>query len=385
MTKKILRSIRIVALSVFLASAALIMGFLYGHFSDVQREQLKAQTRLVAQGATNNGSLFFEGLNMEDYRITWIDSKGTVIYDSVNSPYEMENHSEREEVVEALKSGYGESSRYSTTLMERSLYSAIRLNDGSIIRLSDSQKTVFTLLIDMFRPLLMIAIIAVALSLMLASRLSKRIVKPLNELNLDDPLSNDGYAELSPLLRRIDDQQNALRAQAVELARRQDELNAVTGNMNEGLILLNNKGTILSINHAASSLLDTDEHCVGRDILTVNRSAELSELIKKAQLGGRMEKVIELHEGEYQLDASPVFSNGEVHGVALLIFDVTEKARAERRRREFTANVSHELKTPLRTISGCAELLKNGLVRSEDVDLFSEKILCRSSTDDNPC
>ena len=374
MTKRIFRSICLVALAVLVATVALIMGVLYGYFTDMQHDQLKMQTELAAQGVNNEGLDFFQDMNMKDYRITLIQPDGTVIYDSQVQSGDMENHLEREEVQEALSSGYGESERYSATLMETSLYSAIQLDDGSILRMSISQSSILTLLLGALQPIIVIIVIVVILSLFLASRLSKKIVKPLNELDLDDPLSNEGYDELSPLLLRVYNQQKQLKKQAAALQKSQDEFAAATASMSEGLILLNDKCTILSINKAATVLLDTDQHCVGQNILTVNRDLELQDVLSKALNGEQNEIILDLHDGHYQISASPVISDSTVSGIALLIFDVTEKENAEQMRREFTANVSHELRTPLHSISGYAELLKNGMVKTGDIRPIASKI-----------
>ncbi len=374
MTKRIFRSICIVAISVFLASVVLFMGVLYEYFSNVQRNQLKMQTELAAQGVADEGLAYFEGLSISNYRITWIDTDGTVIYDSKSDSTEMENHLEREEIKQALAEGIGESSRYSVTLMERSLYCAKRLNDGTVLRLSIAQNTILTLILGMAQPICIIFIIALILSLVLANSLSKKIVKPLNELNLDEPMKNEGYDELTPLLRRIESQQRQIRIQSDELEQKKKEFETVTNGMAEGIILLNRKQTILSINPAAKRLFGADHSCIGKYILSVNRSLELQSLLLKAGDGQYAEMVMELEGSKYQLDASPVISDGQVSGTVLLMLDVTEKEKSEQMRREFTANVSHELKTPLHTISGCAELLSNGMVKPEDITGFSTQI-----------
>lgn len=374
MTKRIFRTIFIVAVGVFLASALLFMTVLYDYFSTVGQNQLRAQIDLAAQGVTNEGIEYFDGLEAHNYRITWIGKDGSVLYDSVSNANDMENHFEREEVKEALAKGYGESFRYSATLTERYLYSAKRLPDGTVIRLSVAQNSMLVLTFGMLQPIIIIFATAIILSAFLASRLSKKIVKPLNELNLDEPLENDGYDELSPLLRRIDTQQQQIRQQKEELNHKQSEFEAVTSGMAEGIILLNPKGTILSINRAASKLFGTDSFVVGEDILSVNRSLALTELLQKAEEGKHAEAVMTFDSGKYQLAASPVTANDEVIGIVVLILDVTEKEKAEQMRREFTANVSHELKTPLHTISGYAELLSNDMVKQEDITAFSKRI-----------
>ena len=372
MTKRIFNSIWFVALVVFLASLMLIMGLMYTYFSKVQQQQLKAQAQMAAQAAAHEGLEYFSGLEIAGCRITWIDADGTVLYDNRSESSVMENHVEREEIAEALETGYGESVRNSATLMERSLYSAQRLPDGTVLRLSTSQSSVLNLLLGVAQPICLVIVIALGVSALLALRLSRRIGEPLNKLNLDDPMTGEYYQELTPLLQRIDAQHRQLHSQAVALVRKQNEFDAVTGSMSEGLVLLNSKCVILTMNSAARRLLKLSHGSVGTDILSYNKS--LSDLLLQALNGDRAEKIISLSGGEYQIDASPVITDGAVSGVVLLLFDVTQKIQAEQMRREFTANVSHELKTPLQSISGYAELISHGIARPEDVGRFSENI-----------
>lgn len=374
MTKRIFRSVCIVAVVVLFASLALVMGVLYDYFSGSQENQLKTQTDLAAQGIEHEGSSYFDGLDSEELRITWIDKNGKVLFDNKTDASSMENHLEREEVKQAVENGYGKSSRYSETLTEKSLYSAKKLSDGSVLRLSVSQYSVLTLFLGMLRPVLIIALLAVVLALLLAYRLSKNIVTPLNKLNLDSPLSNKVYEELSPLLKRMDAQQRQLKHQSEELKRKREEFETATENMSEGLIILNEKGVILSINRAAAKMLGLSEDSVGKDIFSEKTSVNLKEPTQIALSGKNKEEVFALRDGNCQLLANPVSTDGKVTGAALLMLDVTEKERAEQMRREFTANVSHELKTPLQTISGYAELLANGMVADKDKTAFSEKI-----------
>lgn len=374
MTKRIFRSVCIVAVVVLFASLALVMGVLYDYFSGSQENQLKTQTDLAAQGIEHEGSSYFDGFDSEELRITWIDKNGKVLFDNRTDASSMENHLEREEVRQAVENGYGKSSRYSETLTEKSLYSAKKLSDGSVLRLSVSQYSVLTLFLGMLRPVLIIALLAVVLALLLAYRLSKNIVTPLNKLNLDSPLSNKVYEELSPLLKRMDAQQRQLKHQSEELKRKREEFETATENMSEGLIILNEKGVILSINRAAAKMLGLSEDSVGKDIFSEKTSVNLKEPTQIALSGKNKEEVFALRDGNCQLLANPVSTDGKVTGAALLVLDVTEKERAEQMRREFTANVSHELKTPLQTISGYAELLANGMVADKDKTAFSEKI-----------
>lgn len=374
MTNRIFRSICFVAFIVFLSSMVLIMGVLYEYFSQTQQTQLKMQLALAAQGASHEGIAFFEDLDVNNCRITWINTDGTILFDNESDRSDMENHLEREEIREALASGYGESRRYSSTRMVRSLYAAQLLPDGTVLRLSVAQRSILTLLLGMLQPVLFVLMIAAALSVALAVRLSRNIVRPLNGMDLDHPLDDVAYEELSPLLRRIHSQQRQLRTQQDALEQKQNELNAMIHNMSEGLILLNEHGNILSINPAAVRLLNADMLCVGTELTAVCRDLELQNILTRALLGERVVRVIALGAGRYRVDASPVLAGEQTVGAVLCLFDVTEKEQAERLRREFTANVSHELKTPLHAISGYAELLQNGMVEKTDIVPFAGRI-----------
>ena len=372
MTGRIFRSIWLVALCVFLASLVLILGVIYSYYAQLQQDQLRNQTQLVAQGASHEGLKYFSNLQIEDCRITWIDADGTVLYDNYSESDQMENHLEREEVQDALAEGFGESARYSSTLLKRSLYCAQRLPDGTILRLSTTQNSVLTLILGFAQPICLVIAVALALSILLAFRLSRRIVEPLNTLNLDAPLEAPCYEELKPLLRRIDSQQQQLRSHVSALQRKQNEFDAVTSNMSEGLVLLNSSCVILTINPAARKLLGLTLGSVGSDILSYNK--DLSGVLLNALNAQPSEKLLTLQDRVYQVDASPVFSEDTVSGVVLLLFDITEKQKAEQLRREFTANVSHELKTPLHSISGYAELMSHGIAKPEDTRSFSGQI-----------
>lgn len=374
MTKRIFHTIWIVTLSVFIAGALLFLGVLYDYFSDVQREQLRIETALAAQGVSHQGEEYFDDIEVKNLRITWIQNDGTVLYDSKSDSDKMENHLEREEIKEAISNEFGESSRYSTTLTEKFFYCAKLLPDGTIIRLSIAENSILALLLGMLQPICVIIVIAFVLSLFLAYRASKKIVRPLNELNLDEPLENEGYDELSPLLRRISHQQQQIRQQSLSLRQKQQEFETVTSDMSEGIVLLNREMEILSINPAAKRLLGVEGPCIGSFILSVYRGPHIQSLLQQAETGHHAEAVTSLNGGRYQLNASPIISDEMISGIVLLLLDVTEKEKLEQMRREFTANVSHELKTPLHTISGCAELMVNGMVKPEDMKRFSEQI-----------
>lgn len=374
MTKRIFYSIMLAAIGVFLAAIVLFLLVLYDYFSGVSRSQLRVEAELAAKAVSAEGTAFFDGLQTDNYRITLISPDGAVLFDSETDADKMENHSEREEFRQALTEGYGESSRYSATLTERYFYCAKRLPDGNVLRLSAAHNSLLTLIMGMGSQICAILAVAAVLSAVLASRLSKRIVKPLSELDLDDPLNNDCYDELSPLLKKIDNQQKSLRRQSEELERKRIEFETITNGMSEGLILLDPNGAILSANSAAAGILDFKTNDLPKDILSVDRDLRLSELLNRTRNGEYSQMLRELHGMKYQFGASPVKSGENVSGAVLLLLDVTEKERSEQLRREFTANVSHELKTPLQTISGCSELMKNGMVKQEDIPEFSEKI-----------
>lgn len=378
MTKKIFRSICFTAISALLTALVLIMAVLYSYFSDNRMKQLITQTELVARAVETQGLTYLDGLNPDGYRITWVASDGSVKFDSTTDNKNMENHLEREEIKAALAKGFGQSSRYSATLTQKQLYCAKRLSDGTVIRLSVSHLTWLALFLSMLLPIFAILAAVICLSLFMAYRLSKKIIKPLNELNLDNPKSSDVYEELSPLINRISSQQLQIKAQSSELERKKDEFETATANMSEGIILLNENGFVISINQTASKLLGISSYCVGKELLLFDNTVGLSELLKNAAAGRHGEMPVSIGEEDYQFSASPIVSDGGVCGVALIIFDITEKKKAEQMRREFSANVSHELKTPLQSISGCAELLLNGMVGPGEIPRFSERIYSES-------
>ena len=370
MTRKIFLSIMAAAAVVLLCSVLIIMGCLYDYFGGVQERQLEDELALAQTGVECSGKTYLKALEGESYRLTWIAPSGEVLFDSQADESSMENHAQREEVRQALESGEGQSSRYSSTLLEKTIYYAKKLADGSILRISISRATAGVLVMGMLQPMLVVLAAALILALVLAKRISARIVAPLNRLDLEKPLENDTYEELSPLLTRINQQRRQIDAQLRTLQQKKDEFDQITASMNEGLVLMNEKGTVLSINPAARKLFHAEPDCVGQDFLTVERSHEISCAIRRALEEGHAELRVERGGHEYQLDISRIESEGTVIGAVLLAFDVTEQAFAERNRREFTANVSHELKTPLQSIMGSAELIENGLVKQEDMPRF---------------
>ena len=375
MTKRIYKAICAAALGVFVVTMLLIMGVLYNYFSSVQQRQLRSQTALAVQGAEQLGMDYFDGLSDEDVRITWVAANGDVLYDSASDSDVMENHLQREEIQSALATGFGESARYSSTMLKQYLYCAQKLSDGTVLRLSVSHNSVWVLLLGMLQPILIVIAVAAVLSFLLASRLSKRIVDPMNKLNLDEPLENEGYDELSPLLRRIYSQQQHLKEQQATLTRKQNELEAIVGHLEEGMILLDKSCKVITANQAALRLLDARaSNIAGLDLLMLSRNLALAEAVQEAMDGRSATRKTELHGKTIQIQAAAVGQKDEMSGVAVVLFDITQSEQAEQRRREFTANVSHELKTPLQSISGYSELLMRGMARQEDIQPFAQRI-----------
>ena len=374
MSKKIFRAILFTAFVVLLTSLLVAMSGLYGYFGEQQERQLREELSLAAQGVELSGTAYLEGVADNEYRLTWVDGDGQVLYDTQAPAETLENHGGREEIQEALEAGEGSGSRMSATLMRRTVYCARRLADGTVLRISADQVTVLALFAWMSQVILLLIIIAAVVSWVLADKLAQQVVKPLNTMDLDEPLSNDVYEELTPLLRRIHHQNQQIREQVKALRVRSDELAQITAGMNEGMVLLNEQGTILHLNPAARALFHAPDEWENRDFLELDRDAEMSRAIQTALTTGHGELREVRDSREYQFDVSRVESDGAVIGVVILAFDVTEKAQAERSRREFTANVSHELKTPLQSILGSAELLENGTVAQKDVPRFVGRI-----------
>ena len=370
MTKKIFRSITAVAMTVLLASLLLATTFLHSYFNQSQVNQLKEELSLVAKSVEDVGIEYFDNFDSSLFRFTLISPDGTVLYDSQVDANEMDNHLEREEIAEALKDGKGSSARYSSTLTERTFYEATRLENGNVLRVSINQVTVGALVLGMLPAICAIILVAVVVAIIMSNKMATSIVKPLNELNLDQPTNNNAYEELAPILTKLHKQHKQIDSQLSMLKEKSDELNQIMASMNEGLVLLDKKGNVLSMNDAAKKLFGIEHIPVGRDFLTVDRSPEMNRAIKKAYDGKHSEFRETRNGSEYQFILNRTESEGKKIGLVILCLDVTDAALAEQNRKEFTANVSHELKTPLQSIIGCAELLENGLVKPEDTPHF---------------
>lgn len=373
MTVRIFRSIFLVATAVLLACFILIFGMLYEHLGQQIQAELQVEAVYIAQGLAQSGESYFQGLKGTN-RITWVAADGTVLYDSDSEAAAMENHADREEIQEALTNGSGQSTRYSTTFDERRIYFATRLSDGTVLRVSSAQRSVWVLIMGMLSPVIFIFVLAAVLSGVLASMLAKRILRPVNAIDLEHPEQSETYEELAPLLSKIYHQNRVIDSQISELQRKQAEFTAITENMSEGFLVIDEHTDLLSYNTSALRLLGAEADGGKRSVLALNRSEGFRNAVERSLSGAHSEEIFEREGRYFQIMANPVSREGRVAGAVLIILDITEKHAQENMRREFTANVSHELKTPLTSISGTAEIIKNGFVKPEDIPHFAGNI-----------
>ena len=373
MTAKLFRTSMAVAVSVMVLSIALFMGMLYQYFSDQMMTELESETWLVSRGVELDGMDYLNGLHTTS-RVTWVAADGTVLYDNEADASTMENHADREEIREALTSETGTAQRFSSTLSEQTLYVTQRLSDGTVIRLASAQKTVGLLLISMIQPILIILVLSLLLSAVLASRLSKGLIKPILSLDLEHPEDCETYDELTPLLSRLKRQNDTIQQQMNQLKQRQTEFAALTDNMSEGFLLLDRQGHVLSHNSGALRLLGVEEPEGEVNVLVLNREEPFRQAVDEALSGKRSQQMLHLNGRYCKLLANPVLADGKPAGAVLVLLDVTEQEQRDELRREFTANVSHELKTPLTSISGIAEIMQSGMVKPEDIQSFAGDI-----------
>ena len=372
MNKKIFRSSVAVALVVLISSIVLIMSILFQYFENQLQSELESEANYISYAVENQGIDYINNFSNSSKRITLISPDGDVLADTSADESGLENHSDRQEVIDALKNGKGTSIRYSKTLAEKTIYYAMKMQDGNILRVSTTQYTVAAILFSIIQPILIVFVIAVAISFALAQKVSKSIIKPINELDLDNPLNNEPYDELAPLLRKISKQKHTIEKQIKEAEHKQEEFRLITENMKEGFIVVDNKRNLLTYNRSALKLLGISRNKPD-DILSADND-KLTFVIDKALDGVREKSNLTLNDNYYSLIANPVFENDNVIGAVVLIIDVTESVKREQLRQEFTSNVSHELKTPLTSISGFAEMMKNGGTSDSVVTDFSSSI-----------
>lgn len=374
MTRKIFQSIFSVALVVLFASIGIATSFLYNYYNDSQIKRLKAELSLVADTVNEIGAEYFENFDSTMFRFTVVDTDGTVLYDTQVNAGELDNHAEREEIAEAFKNGTGSSVRKSSTLTEKTFYEAVLLENGDVLRVSVSQLTVGALVISMLPAIIAIIMVAAAVAGILSHAMSKKITEPLMQLDLEHPSENSTYEELEPILNKIHGQHKQISTQMEALRRKSDEFEQIISSMNEGLVLLDEHGMVLSMNTAAKKIFDVKKDIKGNDFLLVDLTSKMSKAIWNALDGKHSEYTEERNGNEYQFNINSIVSDGNVLGTVILAFDITDRAFAQRNRQEFTANVTHELKTPLQSIIGSAELLENGLVKPEDNVRFVSNI-----------
>ncbi len=374
MTKRIFKSILLAAFVVLLASTGLTLGVLYNHFGNQLEKELRTEAEYLAIAVEKEGMKAFDSLPADAQRITYVDTDGTVLFDNAAEADQMENHKEREEIEEAMETGRGSAVRTSDTLSRKTLYFALRLEDGTVLRVSSEQYNVPGLIGGMVQPMLLILLLMLIISGFLASRLAKHIVNPLNGLDLDHPQENQTYDEIAPLLTKISRQQNSLQREIADAKRQQEEFSIITENMEEGFLVIDSHTEVLSYNSSALRLLGAEEKQARQSVLALNRSEAFQDTVERVLSGQHVISNQEFQGISCQVAANPVFQDGKVTGAVILILDVTEKMNGEKMRREFTANVSHELKTPLTSISGFAEIISDGFVRPEDTKKFAGRI-----------
>ena len=375
MSKRIFKAMMAVTLTTLLVCMALFIAILFPYFETQLSDELRNELEYLAPNVERDGLGYLERLGDGQNRLTLIDADGTVLFDSDADPAQMENHADRPEVIQAIAEGAGESSRYSETLTEKTINCAILLENGQVLRISSTQYSSMALLASLTPSLLLVLIFAALVAVTIAYKLSQRLTKPLNEIDLEHPQVNQApYDELKPLLRRLHHQNRQIREQIQQLQAQKRQFTAITDNMREGFLVLDADGLVLSYNSSATRLLQPEKPLDGHNIRDLTDEPDFLESLHGAQEGEHVESLVPLHGRICQLFANPVYQESTLTGIVLVLLDVTEQQEREGLRREFSANVSHELKTPLTSIAGIAEIMKSGMIAPADVPHFAGKI-----------
>ena len=374
MVERILKNTILIVITVITLCCLFIFGVLFNHYNKEITSEMISEANYISKGVENQGIDYLNNLGDINTRVTWVDKDGNVLFDNRADASAMENHRDRQERKEAMNSSTGDSVRYSSTFAKKTIYHAVRLTDGSIIRLSHTSDSVFRMVLGMLHPLLIVMVIAFFISLGLAVRLTNQLVKPLDDIDLEHPEEAKVYDEMAPFLSKIVRQNKVIKKAMNELSAQQNEFRMITENMQEGFIVIDKSARILSYNKSALTIFGADDNVEKRNILVLNRSGEFVDGVNQALQGRHSEIRLTLGERCFDIYINPVFKESNLAGAIIVAADVTEKEERDNLRREFTANVSHELKTPLTAISGTAEIIKNGIVASEDIPGFAENI-----------
>lgn len=383
MTKKILTGVITVSMIIMLVCVGLVMGIMYDYMGEKIDEQLKNEAIIIEEGWNMGGQAYLADLAARadmGSRVTLISATGQVLFDSMADSSSMENHTEREEVQEALTEGEGFAIRTSFTLQQDTRYYARKAEDGSIIRTSVNHYSQLALLLDTLGMVIITVVVLIIISVIISYRVAKAIIKPINDIDLDNPDISENYEELGPLLHRIHHQNVRIKKQMEKLRKNREEFSIITENMSEGLLIIDKDMEVLTHNKSALEMLGSHgEDSFDGSVLKLNRSEPFRTAVSEALAGRNAQVMLEVGESVYEIISNPVTEKGSVSGAVLIILDVTKKAEGERLRREFTSNVSHELKTPLTSIYGVSDMIASGMVKAEDVQGFARTIKEESS------
>ncbi len=374
MKKRVFKGLFLQSCIILFLSVTFLLGMLYSYFSRLSKDEIRAELNYVGNGVEQSGLEYLETLDSLNGRITWISANGVILFDSEKDKEAMENHGDREEFIQALSEGNGESYRYSQTLGEMSYYCAKKLSDNSVIRISGTRYTIISLVMGMAIPLVCVLVIAFIISLILSRKISEKVVSPINNIDIDNIEVANTYEELAPFIEKISYQNKKIKSQFYELQKKQQEFDTITENMSEGLIAVDKNADVIFYNNSALRIFNMNADLISHSVFILHKKIEFEEVVNRALDGEHSECNITFDNRTYQVMANPVYHEEKLSGGIIIIMDITEKEERENLRREFSANVSHELKTPLTSISGFAEIMKSGMAKEEDMKRFAGNI-----------